>query len=165
MNSMNTDFRANNFQFKNEDGSVLVLALIIMVLLTLMGMAATKTSTIEVQIAANENYHRLAFYSAEAALAYMIKTKALYYDDNITVNAGLNFPNNADSSEKYTLGSTQKFNGSVEYQGATVPPQGSGFEVGGTLQYKAHRYAAISTGYGPSGAQSQVQVGFYRIGF
>lgn len=149
----------------NEDGSVLVAALIILVLLTLMGMAATKTSTIEVQIAANESYHRLAFYSAEAALAYMIKTKALYYDDNITENAGLNFPDNADSTARYTLGSTQEFNGNVGYMGWSVPPAGSGFEVGGTLQYKAHRYAAISTGYGPSGAQSQVQVGFYRIGF
>ncbi len=69
---MNTDFRANNFQFKNEDGSVLVLALMIMVLLTLMGMAATTTSTNEVTIAANENYHKLAFYSAEAASAYVI---------------------------------------------------------------------------------------------
>ena len=165
MNSMNTDFRANNFQFKNEDGSVLVLALMIMVLLTLMGMAATTTSTIEVQIAANENYHKLAFYSAEAALAYMVKTKALYYDDNITENDPAYFPNNADSSEKYTLGSTQEFNGSVEYQGWSVPPAGSGFEVGGATEYKAHRYAAISTGYGPSGAQSRVQVGFYRIGF
>jgi hypothetical protein len=165
MNSMNTDFRANNFQFKNEDGSVLVIALVIMVLLTLMGMAATTTSTIEVQIAANENYHRLAFYSAEAALAYVIKTKALYYDDNITVGDPAYFPNDADSSAKQTLGSTQKFNGGVQYQGSSVPPAGSGFEVGGTTEYKAHRYVATSTGYGPAGAQSQVEAGFYRIGF
>ena len=143
----------------------MVLALIVMILLTLMGMAATTTSTIEVQIAANENYHRLAFYSAEAALAYMIKTKALYYDDNITEGDPAYFPDTSDSSAKYTLGSTQKFNGSVEYQGWSVPPAGSGFEVGGTTEYKAHRYAAISTGYGSSGAQSQVEVGFYRIGF
>ncbi len=162
---MNTDFRANNFQFKNEDGSVLVLALMIMVLLTLMGMAATTTSTIEVQIAANENSHKLAFYSAEAALAYMIKTKVLYYDDNITAGDPAFFPNDADSSAKYTLGSIQEFNGDVEYQGNSVPPAGSGFEVGGTTEYKAHRYVATSTGYGPSGAQSQIAVGFYRIGF
>ncbi len=143
----------------------MVIALIIMILLTLMGMAAITTSTIEMQIAANENYHKQAFYSAEAALAYMIKTKALYHDDNITEGDPAYFPNNANSSAKYTLGSTQKFNGSVEYQGWSVPPAGSGFEVGGTTEYKAHRYAAISTGYGSSGAQSQVEVGFYRIGF
>ncbi len=162
---MNTDFRANNFQFINEDGSVMVLALIIMVLLTLMGMAATTTSTIEVQIAANENYHKQAFYSAEAALAYLIKSKDLYYDSNSTIGSGLSFPDTSNSSAKQALGSAQEFNGNVQYSGPTTPPAGSGFEIGGATKYKAHNYVVTSTGYGPSGAQSEVEVGFYRIGF
>ena len=50
---------------KNEDGSVLVVALIMLVLLTIIGISASTTSTIEVRIAGNEKFHKMAFYAAD----------------------------------------------------------------------------------------------------
>ena len=51
---------------KNENGSVVVLALIILVLLTLMGMAVTRTTNIEVQVAANDEFSKIAFHNADS---------------------------------------------------------------------------------------------------
>ena len=50
----------------NEKGSALLVALLILVLLTLMGISATTTSTIEVEMAGNEKFYEMAFYSAES---------------------------------------------------------------------------------------------------
>jgi hypothetical protein len=50
----------------NEKGSALVLALLVLVLLTLMGISATTTSTIEMQMAGNEKFYEMAFYTAES---------------------------------------------------------------------------------------------------
>jgi hypothetical protein len=48
-----------------EDGSITVLALIMLALLTLLGIAATMTSSIEVQIAGNDDRHKIALYEAD----------------------------------------------------------------------------------------------------
>ena len=50
---------------KNEDGTVLVVALIMMVMLTVIGISASTTSTIEIRIAGNEKFHKMAFYAAD----------------------------------------------------------------------------------------------------
>ena len=50
---------------KNEDGTVLVVALIMLVLLTVIGISASTTSTIEIRIAGNEKFHKMAFYAAD----------------------------------------------------------------------------------------------------
>jgi hypothetical protein len=57
--------KERNF-LKNENGSVVVLALIILVLLTLMGMAVTRTTSIEVQVAANDEFSKIAFHNADS---------------------------------------------------------------------------------------------------
>jgi hypothetical protein len=48
-----------------ENGSITVLALIILALLTLLGISATMTSSIEVQIAGNDDRHKMALYEAD----------------------------------------------------------------------------------------------------
>ena len=53
---------------KNEDGAVLVAGLMILAVLTLLGIAAISTSTIEVQIAGNDKFSKVAFYAAEGAV-------------------------------------------------------------------------------------------------
>jgi len=149
---------------ENEKGSVTVLALVLLILLTLLGIAATTTSSIEVQIAGNELRHKLAFYSAEAAKGWVIWNPNLYGSLNITTGSPLSFPNNADSSEEQTLNSNQSFNGSVEYDssGSGAPPRGSGYEAS---EYQAHHYIMTCNGYSSHNTKTNIEIGFYRIGF
>jgi len=146
---------------KNEDGFVLVIALIMMVLLTLLGVSASTTTEIEIQIAGNERSHGIAFYAAEAAGAYVAGSPDLYGGGNITVGGYIDFPNDEDASARYALGSTS-FNGDVEYVGSSAPPRGSGYAVG---KFKSHNYRMTCNGYGSPNSESQIQAGFYRIGF
>ena len=46
----------------------MVLSMFMLALLTMIGMASMMTSTTEVDIAANEKFHKIAFYDAEAGL-------------------------------------------------------------------------------------------------
>lgn len=52
----------------NEDGSVIVAALLILVVVTLLGITATNTSTVEVHIAANDQFAKMAFFNADGAV-------------------------------------------------------------------------------------------------
>jgi Tfp pilus assembly protein PilX len=83
---------------KNERGIVLVLSIFMMALLTMIGMAAMMTSTTEIDIAANEKFHKLTFYHAETGLtigAEIVEVQGGYdsvmddsfYDDNDTIKA------------------------------------------------------------------------------
>ena len=146
----------------NEKGSITVLAVVLLMLLTLLGIAVTTTSSIEVQIAGNELRHNLAFYSAEAAKGWVIWNPDLYGSNNITPGSPLYFPNNADHSAKQTLNSNQSFNGIVGYGSPTDPPRGSGYEAG---EYRAHCYTMTCNGYSSHNTQTQIEIGFYRIGF
>ena len=147
---------------RKEKGSVLVVGLLMLLLLTLIGVAASTTSTIEIQIAANQKFSKNAFYAAEAARGYVARSPGLYGTENITPGAGLIFPNDTDPDEKFLLSSMQSFYGDVEYVGHSAPPRGSGYEAG---KYKAHRYKMTCYGFGLSNAESEVEAGFYRIGF
>jgi hypothetical protein len=114
------------------------------------------------QIAGNERSHGIAFYAAEAAGAYVAGSPDLYGADNITVGGYIDFPDNEDPSAKYALGSRQSLNGDVEYLGSSAPPRGSGYAVG---KFKSHNYRMTCNGYGSLNSESQIQAGFYRIGF
>jgi hypothetical protein len=146
----------------NEYGAVLVVALIMLVIITAIGIAATRTSETELQIASNGVLYETAFYAAEAGIAYVAENHKLYGPDNITVGLSKYFPNDSDHSERYPLSSTQSFNGNVEHIGFSVPPRGSGYDA---EKFKAYKYQMISNGLGPLNAQSQIDLGFYRIGF
>ncbi len=146
----------------NENGFVIVIALIMLAIVTVIGIAATRTSETELQISGNEKLHKLSFYAAEAARGYVADDTGLYGGDNTTEGVGIYFPNNADPSATYDLDPTQSFKGDVGYTGSSAPPRGSGYEA---EKFKAHRYLMTCDGYGPSNSQSQIEAGFYRIGF
>lgn len=61
---MNLPFR----RIDNEDGSVLIIAVLFMIILTLIGIAAMNTGTLEIQIAANEKFHKIAFQNADSGI-------------------------------------------------------------------------------------------------
>lgn len=53
----------------NETGSVTIIAaLLILVILTIIGISASSTTTVELQIAANDQFHKIAFYNADSGL-------------------------------------------------------------------------------------------------
>lgn len=150
------------FPIKNEQGTVLIIAILTLLLITVLGIALLGTTTAYVKIVGNEKIHKISFYTAEASRSYVAASTALYGINNITVGGSLAFPNDADPSQRFALDSKQSFNGSVEYLGHTVPPRGSGYAAG---KYRAHRYMMACSGFGPLNTETQVQAGFYRIGF
>jgi Tfp pilus assembly protein PilX len=59
------DFMEEVSRLKEDDGYVLVVALILLVLLTVIGISASRTSEIDLQIAGNEKFQKMAFYAAD----------------------------------------------------------------------------------------------------
>ena len=147
---------------RNEDGLVLGITMIILGIFTILGLSAAIFTSTEMQVAANEKFHKIAFYGAEAGRGYVPRNVDLYGVNNIVEDQGLSFPNTDDASERKSLSSYQSFNGEVRYNGDSAPPRGSGYEVG---TFRAHTYQMSCNGYGPYNSRSQVEAGFYRIGF
>jgi len=157
-------------QLDNEKGSVMALSMVLLVLLTILGIAVLTSSSIDTQIAGNELRHKLAFYAAESATAYVTWSPDLYGPDNITAGTPHYFPNNTVPYVGITSGlptalsinANQSFNGEVEYDSPLLPPRGSGYSVG---KYKAHQYQMVCNGYSSNETTKNIVVGFYRIGF
>jgi Tfp pilus assembly protein PilX len=53
---------------RDEQGSILVIGLIMLAFLTIIGIAATRTTEIEIKVAGNDEYHKIAFYSADSGI-------------------------------------------------------------------------------------------------
>ena len=159
-----------NFQLENEKGSVMILAVVMLMLLTILGIAVLTSSSIDTRIAGNELRHKLAFYAAESATAYVTQRPGLYGPDNMTAGSPHYFPNNTVPYVGITSGlptalsmnATQSFNGEVEYDNALSPPRGSGYSVG---EYRAHQYQMVCNGYSSNETSKNIVVGFYRIGY
>ncbi len=159
-----------NRLLRNEDGSAIILALMILVLLTVIGIAGSNSTRTEMKIASNDKFHKITFYAAEAARAYVHAKIDLYGPDNITVGSPHWFPNNSDPyaqytsalEGEYTLNTFQSFTGNVAYTGFSDPLRGSGYEAG---KFRSHRYTMACTGNGPRNSSREIQAGFYRIGF
>jgi PilX N-terminal len=142
---------------ERENGSVMVVALVVLTLLTIIGIAATQLSESELRMAANWRFQKEAFYAAESAVSYVVRSPKLYDQSNMSGSIPKTF-----KSASALPGPNHSFDGTVQYLGASPPPRGSGFETG---TFKVHRYKMQSNGYGPSNARVAVEVGFYRIGF
>jgi Tfp pilus assembly protein PilX len=160
---------------RNEDGSAIILVLMILVLLTVIGIGGSRSTRTEVQIASNEKFHKITFYAAEAARAYVAEKVLLYGPANTTPGVANThwFPVNYDPADDttyvqvtaepapFTLNDTQSFTGDVEYLDTTDPPRGSGYEAG---EFNAVNYQMTCNGFGPRNSQIQIQSVFYRIG-
>ncbi|MEW6669608.1 MAG: hypothetical protein AB1512_30730 [Thermodesulfobacteriota bacterium] len=70
---------------------MLVLALLMLVFLTLIGLSATTTTQIEIQIARNEEFHKVAFFNADSGVYAAPKIIRKTMDDGIQPTySGLN---------------------------------------------------------------------------
>jgi hypothetical protein len=154
--------KSNSKQIKNEAGSMTVVAILILAVITIIGVAGITGSNTELQIAASEQIHKLAFYASEAGRSYIVQNTDLYYEDNTTIGGSLSFPDPADASVEFDLSTQQSFNGTIQYLGSGSVPRGTGYEFG---MYKSHRYQLTSNGWGPRNSASRIEAGFYRIGF
>jgi hypothetical protein len=146
----------------NEDGYMIVVVIMIVSILSVIATAGTNNSITERRSATNEQIYQLTFYAADTGRTFVVKNSDLYHEDNITVGESLAFPDKDNPSAQFSIGSQESFNGVVEYRGSAMPPRGSGFEVG---KFLAHRYLIDSKGFGPQGSNSEIEAGFYRVGF
>ena len=78
----------------NKDGSVLIVALLMLALLTIIGVSATTTTNIELQIAGNEKFHKIAFYHADSGVYTTPKIISTCIDSGagITIGSGTTEP-------------------------------------------------------------------------
>lgn len=88
---------------KNEDGSVLIVALLILVFLTIIGISATTTTNIEIQIAGNEKFHKIAFYHADSGVYTIPKIISTCIDSGAEINIG---SGTTEPNIEYTTGSS-----------------------------------------------------------
>ena len=58
----------------NEKGSIILAAMVILIVLTMIGIAATRTSTIEIEIAANDKFHKQALFESDSGVSWAIAT-------------------------------------------------------------------------------------------
>lgn len=145
-----------------QRGSVLIIALFMLMLFTIMGVIATRMSITELKASSNEKVHRLAFYLAEAARAYVAQSPELWGPNNLSSSSPKNFSSHAAG---VVLGETQSFDGEVRFLEKSVPPRGSGFE---TSTFKAYKYKMTCNGYyghDPNKAKASIEAGFYRVGY
>lgn len=149
-------------QLKNEAGFITGMILFMLAIFTVLGVSGIVISMTEISLASNDQFFKTAFYGAEAARGYVPRNTDLYGAENITINQTISFPDSADDTVRQTFGTHQEFNGDVMYGGSGVPPRGSGFEIG---TFRAHNYEMACNGYGPRNTRSQIEAGFYRIGF
>lgn len=146
----------------DENGYMIVVVIMILSVLSVIATAGTNNSITERRSATNEQIHQLSFYAADTGRTYVLKHSDLYHEDNITVGGSLAFPDNDNPSAQFSIDSLESFNGSVEYLGSAPPPRGSGFEIG---KFVSHRYLINSKGFGPQSSNSEIEAGFYRVGF
>jgi hypothetical protein len=55
-----------NKTLHSEEGSMMVIALLVLVILTLIGTTIGTTTKVEIQIAGNERFHKIAFHLADS---------------------------------------------------------------------------------------------------
>jgi len=146
----------------NEDGYMMVVVLIILSILTVIATAGTNNAITEQRSASNEQIYELSFYAADTGRTYVAEHSALYHEENITVGESIAFPDDDNPAEQFSMGPLESFKGEVEYLGSAHPPRGSGFEVG---KFYSHRYQINSKGFASRSSKSEIEVGFYRVGF
>ncbi len=77
----------------NEEGMVLVMSIFMLALLSMIGVASMMTSTTEIDISANDKFHKIAFYNTESGMTvgtelielmggYDSVSDNYFYDDN-----------------------------------------------------------------------------------
>jgi Tfp pilus assembly protein PilX len=144
----------------NEQGSVMVIALIILALVTVLGISSTTTTSIELQIAANDKFNKISFFSAESGWQRAVNWLDRQYP-MLTENAGsdMSGAEMTFSSGKYANPDNVSLNtaNSASYR-SQVQFTGAKNAAGYSSDFKRYTYAVSSAGDGPNNALSQVNI-------
>ena len=125
---------------RNETGSVTIIAaLLILVVLTLLGISATSTTTVELQIAANDQFHKIAFYNADSGL----------YGSPKVISSVVN------TSAAVPVGGGTTATG-VEYLATTADPADTFYRQ--VMGYDPYDGGAEDIGFTPGGITTNVDV-------
>ena len=148
----------------DKSGFAIVAVILTLSLVTIIATMGVRITMNEQRISANDELYKMSFYTAEAARAHVVYNIDLYGSQNIQKGNPVSFSyNTADTATKAIVSAMQKkYDGDVEYLEATSPPRGSGYQVG---KFKSHIYKMTCSGYGPRNTKTQIEAGFYRVGF
>lgn len=103
--------------FKKDDGSVMVAALLILVLITIIGISATTMSNSELNITANTQLHKMAFFTAESGWHVMTDWLDNQYPLP-TVDLGSDNSNGEDSIDNDSDGLTDELDEYIAFASA-----------------------------------------------
>jgi len=157
--------RKNLLQVASDTSGFAIVAVILTLsLITIIATMGVKITMNEQRISANDELYKMSFYAAEAARAHVVYNIDLYGSQNIQKGNPVSFSyNTADTATKTIVSAMQEtYDGDVEYLKATSPPRGSGYQVG---KFKSHIYKMTCNGYGPRNTKTQIEAGFFRVGF
>lgn len=118
--------------FKKDEGSVMVAALLILVLLTIIGISATTMSNSELNITANTQLHKMAFFTAESGWHVMTD----WLDDQYplpTVNLGSDNSDGEDSTDNDGDGLTDELDEYILFTTARYNLGSDGIDNDGDL--------------------------------
>jgi hypothetical protein len=121
----------------NEDGTVLILALLMLVMLTVIGISASTISNIEMQVAGNEKFYKIAFFAADGGT----EAGAELLEKNIDLRA---FP-----SQPYTIPSSTVTVYDMDFWSQESTPTSRTALVGlpvGSVDLKIWGNSALSSG-------------------
>ncbi|UCG66627.1 MAG: pilus assembly PilX N-terminal domain-containing protein [Deltaproteobacteria bacterium] len=170
---------------RDEEGSILVIGLIMLAFLTILGIAATRTSQIEIQVAGNDEYHKIAFYSSDSGIYTTPKLISAAIDNGTVqnVDSGSYTPNDGsfyrevlgfdawDSATdiQFIMGD---FDANVDVNRTgqqSLPGGGTEFASGaegigvGSAGGVAIFYDVDSFGTGPNSAQSRITAVYRKV--
>jgi len=172
----------------NEDGVIIIIVLFVLVLMTLIGLAATTTTSIDLQIAGNDKFYKVAFYTADAGAYTTPKLISTAVDTAVKVEGSdlgaITYLTDATTAFRQILGFDAYDGGTPDItftldHAVKVDIERTGQEilVGGGAEFAAGAegvgpgstggvalyYDIDSAGTGPSNASSNVKVSYRKL--
>lgn len=126
---------------RSGQGFVLITCVMLLALLAVLGATATTTTTVELQVAGNERFQKMAFYQADAGIQYALAR----------MEAGL-----ADGT--FTLPTTNAAFDSF----CNPAPSGFTFTLEARSMQGPGLFSCRSTGSGPRNARAVIEASFTR---
>ncbi len=176
---------------KNEQGFVLVMAMVALLMLVVVGISVMNTTSVEVEIAGNEKFHKMAFYNADSGV-YMspkiisraieaggdpVEASVTMYGVGTVVSAGNAFYNeimgfvasDAQDDLEYTLVDQQVGVDIVRFSTDILAGGGAEFAAGsagvgsGSTGGIAINYNITSTGSAPGNSTSTISARYRKV--
>lgn len=138
---------------RHERGAALVIGLILLLVLTILAVSGVVTSTLELRQVGNQQQQESAFQAADTAIERAMSSAVLSTSAATVVARQPVDPVNDPNGPEF------EFN--VHYTGE-APLLGGGSSL--TSGLRAYHFEVAASGYGPAGAVSDHQQGFYIVG-